>query len=88
MLRSGGIAFIVLMLSAAALDGDNMIIPGAGCLASALILLRESKRRETMGYKTCLHCGANLDAGEKCDCREETVQGKQMKEEKEEHSYE
>ena len=45
-------------------------------------------RRETMGYKTCPHCGANLDAGEKCDCREETVRGKQMKEEKEEHSYE
>ncbi len=41
-----------------------------------------------MGYRTCPHCGANLDAGEKCDCREETAQDKQMEEEKEEHSYE
>ncbi len=88
MLRSGGIAFIVLMPSAAALDSDNIVISGVGCLISALILLRMSKRREPMGYRTCPHCGANLDAGEKCDCREETAQDKQMEEEKEEHSYE
>lgn len=24
-----------------------------------------------MGYKTCPYCGASLDPGEKCDCREE-----------------
>lgn len=22
-------------------------------------------------YKTCPHCGANLDIGERCDCRNE-----------------
>lgn len=24
-----------------------------------------------MGYRVCPYCGAHLDAGEKCDCREE-----------------
>lgn len=24
-----------------------------------------------MGYWTCPYCGANLDCGEKCDCRNE-----------------
>ncbi len=24
-----------------------------------------------MKYNTCPYCGANLDPGEKCDCREE-----------------
>ena len=23
-------------------------------------------------YKTCPHCGAHLDPGERCDCRDET----------------
>lgn len=26
-----------------------------------------------MYYKTCSHCGANLDPGEKCDCRTYTT---------------
>lgn len=26
-----------------------------------------------MGYKTCPYCGANLDPGEPCDCRQETA---------------
>lgn len=37
----------MLMLSAAALDSDNIIIPGVGCLVSALILLYISKRKES-----------------------------------------
>ncbi len=23
-----------------------------------------------MGYRTCLYCGASLDAEERCDCRD------------------
>lgn len=26
-----------------------------------------------MGHKICPYCGAALDAGEKCDCRDEAV---------------
>lgn len=26
-----------------------------------------------MYYKTCSHCGANLDPGERCDCRTYTM---------------
>lgn len=33
-----------------------------------------------MGYETCPYCGANLDAGEKCDCREEEDTALQSKE--------
>lgn len=25
-------------------------------------------------YRTCPYCGANLDSGERCDCREEQAQ--------------
>lgn len=34
-----------------------------------------------MGYKTCPYCGAHLDPGETCDCREED--GEERKDEKE-----
>lgn len=30
-----------------------------------------------MGYKVCPYCGANLDAGEKCDCRDEVATSQQ-----------
>lgn len=26
-----------------------------------------------MSYKTCPYCGAHLDPGETCDCREEKI---------------
>ena len=26
-----------------------------------------------MSYKTCPYCGAHLDPGETCDCREEEI---------------
>lgn len=28
-----------------------------------------------MRYKTCPDCGAHLDPGERCDCKEESPQG-------------
>lgn len=34
-----------------------------------------------MGYKTCPYCGAHLDPGKTCDCREED--GEERKDEKE-----
>ena len=30
-----------------------------------------------MGYKTCPYCGAHLDPGETCDCRDEAGGGVQ-----------
>lgn len=30
-----------------------------------------------MGYKVCPYCGASLDAGEKCDCRDEVATSQQ-----------
>ncbi len=32
-----------------------------------------------MGYRTCPHCGANLDPEEKCDCLEEAEDQKEQK---------
>ncbi len=29
-----------------------------------------------MGYRTCPHCGANLDPEEKCDCQEDQEEQK------------
>jgi len=30
-------------------------------------------------YRTCPYCGANLDPGEKCDCRDEENMNKEDK---------
>lgn len=30
-----------------------------------------------MGYKVCPYCGANLDPGERCDCRDEVATSQQ-----------
>lgn len=32
-------------------------------------------------YKTCPFCGANLDPGEKCDCRDEQRKEEEKKDE-------
>lgn len=67
--------FILFIMSAASVDGCSA--PGAACLGAlaALCLLAEKEgqeeRKMAMGYKTCPYCGANLDPGEKCGCREE-----------------
>ena len=37
----------------------------------------QRKAGEKMGYKVCPYCGANLDPGERCDCRDEVATSQQ-----------
>lgn len=40
-----GVAFVLLMLSAAAMDSEELIIPVTGCFISVLLLLSDSKKK-------------------------------------------
>ena len=47
--------------------------PGADGTAGGDVV-REAhhmKGRDRMQYRTCTYCGASLDPGERCDCRDE-----------------
>ncbi len=44
-----GAAFIALMLSAGAMDSENIVVPGIGCVVSALLLLVAGKRKKFAG---------------------------------------
>lgn len=44
-----GIAFITLIVSAGAMDSESLIVPGIGCIASALILMAMGKKKEPAG---------------------------------------
>lgn len=44
-----GIAFVALMLSAGAMDSENMIVPGICCIVLALSLLLVNKKKEFIG---------------------------------------
>ena len=39
------------------------------------LIIRKEKDMATP-YKECPHCGAHLDSGEKCECREEETEAK------------
>lgn len=39
------------------------------------LIIRKEKDMATP-YKECLHCGAHLDSGEKCECRAEEIEAK------------
>ena len=39
------------------------------------LIIRKEKDMATP-YKECPHCGAHLDSGEKCECREEEIEAK------------
>lgn len=39
-----------------------------------------------MGHKICPYCGAALDAGEKCDCRDEAVSSESAALQEKEHA--
>lgn len=38
--------------------------------------VREKEKDMATPYKECPHCGAHLDSGEKCECREEEIEAK------------
>ena len=51
----GGIGFVMLMLGAAGMDSENMLIPAAMAISGALLLLLSSRMMEDFEHKNSPH---------------------------------